>query len=165
MTTMIDDALERASGALRVARTARLSTRNGITQHVRRIGKVEVDPTLQERAAVQANALTDLSGEEQINSFLAGIRHRSLLDAMMAQASIVPDGLGAVQLASGVLAADVNEGAMKPITRATLDNENFDRHTIAGLLVASEKLLKFGGAEADKLIESELQNAVVKAAN
>lgn len=162
---MINDALRRAGAALSVAQAASAGSAafGGVNEKL--LGHVRKRAGVEQRAVVPAQQASDLGSNLGIDAFLGSIRNRNLLDLLLQHALSLPDGIRAPILGSGTVAEPVAEGAAIPVSKSTLQDTSLSPYRLAALTVISKRLLQAPGDNAPKLVQHQLESAVINASN
>lgn len=121
------------------------------------------------KALVAANDTTQgwfgSDGRAIVDSYLSSIKPRSLLDSVMQYATPIPPNLNRLVVATGIAAAEVDEGAGKAVTRAIPTIRDSDFYKVAGIVILSDELAMSDSGQANRIFARELMNAVIRAGN
>lgn len=98
-------------------------------------------------------------------NYLAGLREVDAIEALRRWAISIPETQSRVLLASGAIATEVLESYPKAVGTLAFDEEPAPLLKVCALLVASQELFASGDPAATRLIEAELQKAVIRSGN
>jgi len=116
-------------------------------------------------AAVGVEAWQDEDGRIVTDAYIREVAFANLIDSLLPHAVRIPDNLGHVAIASGVIADGVAEGAAKPCTPFNLTRGEKERAKVASILVLSRELARSEGPDAVALFRKLLRDAVIEASN
>jgi HK97 family phage major capsid protein len=93
-----------------------------------------------------------------VTEFVELIRARSIIGRVPADTDFrrVPAGIPVITQTGGSTFAWVGEGASKPVGQLAFDRTTTERHKVAGIVVASEELIRYGKPDAETTIRRDL---------
>src|SRR5690606_20502348 len=97
----------------------------------------------QDVAAAERGEIIDAGGI-LARQWLPTIAHRSLLDALLRHALVLPPEVQRVGLVTGVLAGEVGQGAAKPLSRFNVSAPSGDPAKVACIVTLTKELAKAG---------------------
>ena len=102
-----------------------------------------------------------LAYQELSDGFLVSLRNIGVFDAALPFALDVPLNTQVAMTTTGVTAATIGEGQVKVISKLALSAQALTPRKAVAIVVATNELLRVGGAKAARLFQQELARAVV----
>lgn len=119
------------------------------------------------KAAAQAGTTGDgtwaapLAYQALSDAFLVSLRNFGVYDAALPFAVDLPLNQQVALVTAGATATSVGEGQVKTISRISLSAQALTPRKVTAIIVATQELLRSGGAKAARLFQQELSRAVV----